>query len=189
MSFNSSFIFIIIICIIYGLSQNPDYLKSIPKEEQVFDLNFEWYWKIVPTQDLSWAWFIDWLTPKTKTEPMDPSIRKVIAPAKGSPVYTILKTKQYLSEVGIMHEISRCESERKHRDGSGKLLPNNTGSSARGAFQVLFGVHKEEMVKLGLNPYNDDHYFTFVRRLYDARGTQPWYASEQCWGNITIKKT
>lgn len=145
--------------------------KFTPKTSD-FDLNFDWYHE---------GWFADLFSPNTLTE-TPTYINKVISPPKNSPYYTIIKTKQYFPETGIMHEISRCESGRIHRKGR-KLLPDGFGGTSRGTFQLLLKVHHEEMQKMGLNPNRDDDYFTYIRHLYDTKGTQPWYMSETCWGN------
>ncbi|MEZ4104197.1 MAG: hypothetical protein R3B60_02840 [Candidatus Paceibacterota bacterium] len=158
--------------------------KFTPKNTD-FDLNFDWYWTNNHEQTFTfdWNWFVDWLTPEAPSVPLPPYIGKVIAPAKNSSYYTILKTKQYFPDVGIMHEISKCESNRRHRSSDGKLLPDSFGGSSRGAFQLLLRVHHSDMRKMRLSPFKDDDHFIYLRYLYDTKGTQPWYMSKHCWEN------
>ncbi len=80
-----------------------------------------------------------------------------------------------------MLAVARCESGLEHRDENGNLLPNQSGGSARGVFQVLMRIHRDEMRRLGLNPEDDRDYMEYVRRLYDAQGLAPWAESEHCW--------
>ena len=79
-----------------------------------------------------------------------------------------------------MFAVAKCESRGLHRNPDGSLIANPK-SSARGVFQVLMRVHKPEMVRLGLNPNNDEDYIKYVRRLYDAQKLQPWAESKGCW--------
>lgn len=85
------------------------------------------------------------------------------------------------SERRTMAAIAHCESTMRHRTPSGRLLPNESGSSARGAFQVLMRVHEPEMRRMGLNPNNDNDYMKYVRHLYEQYGTRPWNPSKDCW--------
>jgi len=85
------------------------------------------------------------------------------------------------NERRTMAAIARCESTMRHRTPGGALLPNEDGSSARGAFQVLMRIHEPEMRRMGLNPNNDDDYMRYVRHLYDQSGTTPWNPSRHCW--------
>lgn len=79
-----------------------------------------------------------------------------------------------------MLAVAKCESKGLHRNPDGTLIANPR-SSARGVFQVLMSVHKPEMVRLGLDPNNDEDYIKYVRRLYDEQKLQPWAESKGCW--------
>ncbi len=79
-----------------------------------------------------------------------------------------------------MKAIAKCESGLVHRV-NGRLLPNNEGSPARGAFQVMMNIHGPEMKRLGLDPNDDDDYMTYVQYLVDNFGLSPWAESKGCW--------
>lgn len=79
-----------------------------------------------------------------------------------------------------MTAIAKCESGLVHKV-KGKLLPNKDGGTASGSFQVLMRIHKSEMIKMGLNPLNDDDYMTYVKHLYQTQGLSPWAESKKCW--------
>lgn len=93
-----------------------------------------------------------------------------------------LIAEYFPDDYATMKAIANCESTGLlHRLPDGSLLPNKEGSSARGVFQVLMGVHAEEMQRMGLDPTNDDNYMTYVRHLYDSQGLSPWKESSDCW--------
>lgn len=81
----------------------------------------------------------------------------------------------------IMVRVAMCESEFIHKK-DGELHRNKSGSSARGAFQVLMRVHGPEMKKMGLDPYRTDEYLAYVRFLYDQQKLAPWAETRYCWG-------
>jgi hypothetical protein len=56
-----------------------------------------------------------------------------------------------------MFAVAKCESQGLHRNPDGTLVANPK-SSARGVFQVLMRVHKPEMLRLGLDPNDDEDY-------------------------------
>jgi hypothetical protein len=93
--------------------------------------------------------------------------------------------QRYFPDAPIMLLIAHCESTGLvHREPTGELRRNLEGGTARGVFQVLMRVHRDEFDRLGLNPNRDHDYFTFVRRLYDKYGTEPWDPSQHCWGEF-----
>lgn len=99
-----------------------------------------------------------------------------------SEAYIVDLIEEYFPEnSNTMIAIARCESGLQHRDQNGNLLPNQAGSSARGAFQVLMRLHAAEMRRLGLDPENDRDYMEYVRYLHQQSGLRPWDASRNCW--------
>ena len=78
--------------------------------------------------------------------------------------------------------VAYCESAGwVHRYPSGELrLHAKRASSARGVMQVLAELHAPELRKRKLDLRNDDHYFRFVRILYDRGGLRPWRSSFPC---------
>ncbi len=92
------------------------------------------------------------------------------------------KIQQVFPDAPIMLFVANCESAGLvHREPDGSLKRNETGGSARGVFQVLMGLHDEELQRRGLNPHYDADYFRFVRILYDQGKLQPWAESSACW--------
>lgn len=97
------------------------------------------------------------------------------------------------SVAAIMIAIAACESNGEpdgniiHWTSSGALLPNKEGSSARGMFQVLMGLHRPEMEARGLTPEHLDEYMQYVQYLYERNnGFHDWYESRSCWGNVQL---
>jgi hypothetical protein len=80
-----------------------------------------------------------------------------------------------------MVALAHCESNQWIHRLDGELRPHaNRASSARGVFQVLVGLHRKEMRDLQLDPENDEHYFRFVRILFNRDGLEPWRSSFSC---------
>lgn len=81
--------------------------------------------------------------------------------------------------------VAMCESSMVHREKNGRLKPNDAGSSARGALQILVRVHKPDLERQKLNINNNYDYFRFAKQLFDnrfnSRAYNPWNESRNCW--------
>ena len=75
----------------------------------------------------------------------------------------------------ILDEIAKCES-------GGNPNAQNPNSTASGAFQIIDGTLRG----LGGSGSASDYSFTeqraFAEKLFAQRGSQPWNASQSCWG-------
>lgn len=125
---------------------------------------------------------------------------------EGQRDYSHLYADQYAQKVFVQEKITEffpttyrtmlaiasCESTGLiHWLPDGTLRPHDAGaSSAAGVFQVLLGLHRDEIQSLGLDMSNPDDYFTFVRHLHD-RNSNPfsdWNASRHCWQTRLAQK-
>ena len=82
-----------------------------------------------------------------------------------------------------MVQIAKCESGNVTPTGCvGPINPNaaNPHSSARGVFQILIGTWHDYGCEG--SRYDVDDSIECARKIYDARGTQPWNASKHNWG-------
>ncbi len=106
----------------------------------------------------------------------------------------IMIDRTFQEDARIMREIARCESPNRsfrHWEANGELVPNDEGaSSARGAFQVLVGLHAPDIERLEHvnDMHNIEDYMAFVRYLYKRAGSRnwsqrfsDWYESRSCW--------
>lgn len=91
--------------------------------------------------------------------------------------------REYFKDEPVMIDIARCESRFRQLDSTGKVLRNEQGSSAVGAFQIMASIHAASADKnLGLNIYDLQGNAAYARYLYERQGTAPWNASKACWG-------
>jgi len=105
-------------------------------------------------------------------------------------IIDILNTKEvesYLrkefSETPILIEIARCESTFRQFDAEGHVIRGKVNSKDIGVMQINEYYHVESSVKLGMNIYTIQGNIDFAKYLYKKYGSQPWSASEKCWGD------
>jgi len=91
------------------------------------------------------------------------------------------KIRQEFPDAPIMVHVANCESTGLIHKENGQLIRSRIDGLGEGVFQVQMPVHRKRMSKMGLNPNNLDHYFTFVRQLYNESGLKPWKSSRPCW--------
>lgn len=72
-----------------------------------------------------------------------------------------------------MIRIARCES--------GLDYDVISKTNDRGLMQINMQAHGKELERLGVDPLTVEGNLSFARKLYDERGTQPWYMSKHCW--------
>ena len=113
--------------------------------------------------------------------PTDPAV---------DPAYVKAYARKYFRDIPIMIAIIECESGFRQYEADGRLLVNpEKGSSASGATQILYTLHKADWSN---NPATNittlEGNFAFARKLFmDAGGPSPWNASKPCWKNKVHK--
>jgi len=95
--------------------------------------------------------------------------------------------RNYFSDIPVMAEIARCESQFRHTLSDGTVLRGTVDSRDVGVMQINTGYHADEAKKLGLNLLNLKDNMAFARYLYKEQGTAPWQASQKCW-NPTLAR-
>ncbi len=91
--------------------------------------------------------------------------------------------RTYFQDVPVMIQVARCESHFRHTLSDGSILQGRVDSADTGVMQINKRYHEDTAIKLGLDL--DDLYdnMAYARYLYEKQGTQPWSASQPCWGS------
>lgn len=94
------------------------------------------------------------------------------------------KVRNYFSDIPVMAEVARCESTFRQVDtDTGQPLRGRVNSYDVGVMQINELYHLNRAEELGYNIYTLKGNLGFARHLYERQGTQPWTASQPCWGN------
>jgi len=88
----------------------------------------------------------------------------------------------YFSDIPIMTDIARCESEFRHFGRDGEVLRGEKIRSDVGVMQINEYYHAKTADALGINIYSLGGNMVYARYLYDSKGTSPWLSSVRCWG-------
>jgi hypothetical protein len=88
--------------------------------------------------------------------------------------------RSYFSDIPVMIQIARCESNFRQYNDAGEVL-KNTRSSAKGVFQIMESLHEDPAQKLGYDITTLEGNMAYARDLYERQGTRPWTASSACW--------
>lgn len=82
----------------------------------------------------------------------------------------------------VMLRIAKCESNNSHYENGQVLVRGNTNKSVDiGKFQINQRVWSKKATELHLDLFNEKDNETFALYLYHTLGTEPWYASRECW--------
>lgn len=88
------------------------------------------------------------------------------------------KVRSYFSDIPVMTEIARCESQfTQYENGhalKGKITPADTG-----VFQINETYHPDAIGEVETLDGN----LAYARKLYEAHGTRDWLASSACWSH------
>jgi hypothetical protein len=90
--------------------------------------------------------------------------------------------KQYFSDIPIMVQIARCESQFRQLDKDGSIHRGNVNSEDVGVMQINEHYHLDTAEKNNYNIYTLEGNTSYARKLYEKEGTQPWSSSKACWG-------
>ena len=96
---------------------------------------------------------------------------------------TEMAVRDYFSDIPVMIQIARCESQFRHTLADGTILRGKVDPRDMGVMQINTGFHAAEAKQLGLDLSDIHDNMAFARHLYEKQGTQPWKASSQCWNS------
>ncbi len=98
---------------------------------------------------------------------------------------TELKVRAYFSDIPVLIEVARCESQFRHIDKAGNLLRGTITSDDLGVMQINEYYHGDSAKRLNLDITSLNGNMEYARRLYEKYGTEPWNASSKCWKKPT----
>ena len=90
--------------------------------------------------------------------------------------------RQYFADIPVMIQVARCESTFRHTLADGTVLRGVVDNRDTGVMQINTYYHGETAEQLGLDLENIYDNMAYARDLYERQGTQPWSASQPCWG-------
>jgi hypothetical protein len=91
------------------------------------------------------------------------------------------QVQAYFSDMPILADVAKCESEYRQFDKSGQVLRGVQNPQDVGVMQINEFYHKETAQKLGLDLHTLDGNMAYARYLYERQGTRPWNYSSSCW--------
>ncbi|QQR65150.1 hypothetical protein IPH92_01035 [Candidatus Kaiserbacteria bacterium] len=91
--------------------------------------------------------------------------------------------RSYFSDIPVMIQIARCESQFRQTLADGTVLRGKVDPADTGVMQINMRYHGEEARELGLNLEDMYDNMAYARDLYERQGTRPWTASAACWSH------
>jgi len=82
------------------------------------------------------------------------------------------RVREYFSDIPVMIEIARCESNFRQFTDSGNVLKTNAGMV--GVFQLYEEVHETAAAALGFDIDTLEGNIGYAEHLYQSSGTTPW---------------
>lgn len=90
--------------------------------------------------------------------------------------------RSYFSDIPVLIQVARCESHFRHRLADGSILRGKVDSADTGVMQINKRYHSIKAAELGYDLNDIYGNMAYARYLYEHKGTQPWSASQPCWG-------
>lgn len=94
--------------------------------------------------------------------------------------------KENFADTPILMEIARCESEFRQFDSNGQLIRGRVDKADVGVMQINERYHLETSKKLGFDIHTIEGNVAYAKYLYSKSGSEPWSASQPCWGNANV---
>jgi hypothetical protein len=88
---------------------------------------------------------------------------------------------KYFSDIPIMVEVARCESQFRQHDKRGNTLKGAVNEFDFGVMQINEMYHGAKAKKLGHDLHSIEGNTAYARYLFEAQGVQPWISSSVCW--------
>ena len=101
--------------------------------------------------------------------------------------YTEREVRKYFSDIPVMIQIARCESEFRHTLSDGSVLRGRVDNSDTGVMQINKRYHEKRALELDLDLEDLHDNMEYARDLYERKGTKPWSASAPCWEKTLAK--
>lgn len=98
-----------------------------------------------------------------------------------TPADTEAVVRDYFSDIPVMIEVARCESQFRHTLADGSVLRGVVDNRDTGVMQINSYYHAATADKLGLDIEDLHDNLAYARSLYEKQGTQPWNSSAPCW--------
>ncbi len=106
-------------------------------------------------------------------------------------VETIMSTEQYVrkyfSDIPIMIQIAKCESNFRQLDKDGDVHRGETNPEDVGVMQINEHYQLDKAEKENYNIYTLEGNTAYARELYEKQGTAPWNSSKACWSKYQDK--
>lgn len=113
-----------------------------------------------------------------------PAEAKVATTTPLSQEETEEEIREYFSDLPVMIEIARCESNFRQFTDSGNVLQGGTGGGMIGVFQFFGSIHESAAEKIGFDIDTLDGNLAYARHLYEVEGTTPWNPAKNCWDTV-----
>lgn len=95
--------------------------------------------------------------------------------------------RDYYADTPVLADIAFCESTMRHVGKDGEILRGVVDSDDIGMMQINTRYHQETADELGIDIYSLNGNLAYAEYLYEKQGTQPWRASQPCWGKLANK--
>ena len=89
--------------------------------------------------------------------------------------------EKYFSDIPILKEVAKCESNFRQLDKNGNVLKGVANSFDRGVMQINEIYHKERSENLGYDINELSGNVAYARHLFEKEGLKPWSSSATCW--------
>ncbi|MFO0718947.1 MAG: hypothetical protein U0522_02885 [Candidatus Paceibacterota bacterium] len=116
------------------------------------------------------------LTPKT-----EPQVIERTKEETEKPVSTEAYVRNYFSDIPILAEVARCESQFRQTDTNGQVLRGKKNNKDVGVMQINEFYHADKAKKMGLDLHKMEDNLAYARHLYSKNGTRDWLPSSPCW--------
>ncbi|MEI6346000.1 MAG: hypothetical protein WCO79_02090 [bacterium] len=113
------------------------------------------------------------------------SAMELDTPASDKASETELKVRAYFSDIPVLIEVARCESQFRQTDKKGYILRGTITSDDLGVMQINEYYHGDSAKRLNLDITSFNGNMEYARHLYEKYGAEPWNASSKCWKKPT----
>ena len=95
--------------------------------------------------------------------------------------------RNYYSDMPILVEVARCESQFRHFGKNGEVIRGIANAKDVGVMQINERYHSDKSETLGMDIYSLDGNLEYAKYLYEKEGTKPWRSSAKCWNRELAK--
>ena len=95
--------------------------------------------------------------------------------------------RNYYSDMPILVEVARCESQFRHFGKNGEVIRGIANAKDIGVMQINERYHGDKSETLGMDIYSLDGNLEYAKYLYEKEGTKPWRSSAKCWNRELAK--